>query len=83
MVEPSGDLLLHRATQGRHVNDFTDLDQVQDRLAAFEHRYNHTARPFQWKFTQADLEDLLTRIHRHEQEEPDPQYDQPAQPSAA
>jgi transposase len=64
-------------------NDFTDLDQVQDRLAAFEHRYNHTARPFQWKFTQADLEDLLTRIHRHEQKEPDPQHDQPALPSAA
>jgi hypothetical protein len=51
-------------------NDFTDLDQVQNRLAAFEHHYNHTARPFQWKFTQTDLEDLLTRIHRHEQEEP-------------
>jgi DDE superfamily endonuclease len=64
-------------------NDFTDLDQVQDRLAAFEHRYNHTARPFQWKFTQTDLEDLLTRIHRHEQEEPDHQYVQPALPSAA
>jgi hypothetical protein len=64
-------------------NDFTDLDQVQDRLAAFEHRYNHTARPFRWKFTQTDLEDLLTRIHRHEQEEPDHQYVQPALPSAA
>jgi transposase len=64
-------------------NNFTDLDQVQDRLAAFEHRYNHTARPFQWKFNQADLKDLLTRIHRHEQKEPDPKYDQPALPSAA
>ena len=63
-------------------NDFTDLDQVQDRLAAFEYRYNHTARPFQWKFTQTDLEDLLTRIHRHEQKEPDPPY-QPGLPSAA
>jgi transposase len=64
-------------------NNFTDLDQVQDRLAAFEHRYNHTARPFQWKFTQTDLKNLLTRIHRHEQKEPDPQHDQPAPPSAA
>ncbi len=36
-------------------NDFTDLDQVQDRLTAFERRYNHTARPFKWKFTPADL----------------------------
>ena len=64
-------------------NDFTDLDQIQDRLAAFEYRYNHTARPFQWKFTQTDLEDLLTRIHLHEQKEPDPPDVQPALPSAA
>lgn len=61
-------------------SDFTDLDQVQDRLTAFEHRYNQTARPFRWKFTPADLEDLLTRIHRHEQKEPGPH---PALPSAA
>ena len=47
-------------------NDFTNLDQVQDRLTAFEHRYNATARPFRWKFTPADLEDLLTRIERHD-----------------
>jgi hypothetical protein len=26
-------------------NDFTNLDQVQDRLTAFEQRYNATARP--------------------------------------
>lgn len=50
-------------------NDFTDLDQVQDRLTAFEQRYNATARPFRWKFTPADLEDLLARIERHEQKE--------------
>jgi hypothetical protein len=43
-------------------NDFTNLDQIQQRLADFEHRYNATARPFQWKFTPADLDDLLARI---------------------
>jgi transposase len=65
-------------------NDFTDLDQVQDRLTAFEHRYNQTARPFQWKFTPADLDDLLARIERHEQQEPGPQHEhQPALPTAA
>ena len=36
-------------------NDFTDLDQIRDRLAAFEGRYNIIARPFDWKFTRADL----------------------------
>ena len=50
-------------------NDFTSLDQVEDRLTAFEQRYNATARPFRWKFTQADLEDLMARIERHEQKE--------------
>ena len=51
-------------------NDFTSLDQVEDRLTAFEQRYNHAARPFKWKFTPADLEDLMARIERHEQKEP-------------
>ncbi len=46
-------------------NDFTHLDQVSQRLADFEPRYNATARPFQWKFTPADLDDLLARIDRH------------------
>ena len=43
-------------------NDFTDLDQIRDRLAAFQARYNAIARPFDWKFTRADLTDLLRRI---------------------
>lgn len=46
-------------------NDFTDLDQIRDRLAAFETRYNAIARPFDWKFTRADLSDLLRRIDTH------------------
>ena len=50
-------------------NDFTSLDQVEDRLTAFERRYNQAARPFRWKFTPADLEDLMARIERHEQKE--------------
>ena len=46
-------------------NDFTSLDQIRDRLAAFETRYNAIARPFTWKFTRADLTDLLRRIDAH------------------
>lgn len=48
-------------------NDFTGLAVVTSRLAAFERRYNATAKAFDWKFTAADLDDLLTRIDRHEQ----------------
>jgi DDE superfamily endonuclease/Homeodomain-like domain len=47
-------------------NDFTDLTVVEKRLADFEARYNHAARPFQWKFTTTDLADLLARLDRHE-----------------
>jgi transposase len=64
-------------------NDFTSLDQVEDRLTAFEQRYNATARPFKWKFTPADLADLLARIERHEQKEPNHQqhHDRDHQPA--
>jgi len=47
-------------------NDFTDLDQIRNRLAAFETRYNAIARPFDWKFTRTDLSDLLRRIDAHD-----------------
>ncbi|MGW0916642.1 transposase [Streptomyces sp. NPDC002784] len=47
-------------------NDFTNLDQVRNRLRTFEDRYNATAQPFQWKFTTSDLDDLLARLDRHQ-----------------
>jgi transposase len=50
-------------------NDFTDLAEVEQRLADFEKRYNATARPFRWTFTRDDLHDLLARISQHEQQE--------------
>ena len=40
-------------------------DQVRDRLAAFETRYNTIARPFDWRYTRTDLSDLLRRIDAH------------------
>jgi transposase len=46
-------------------NDFTSLDQIRRRLAAFETRYNAIARPFNWTFTRTDLDDLLHRIDAH------------------
>ena len=51
-------------------NDFTSLDQIRDRLAAFELRYNAIARPFSWKFTRTDLHDLLHRIDAHHKAQP-------------
>jgi hypothetical protein len=47
-------------------NDFTGLDKIRERLAAFETRYNAVARPFTWKFTRTDLNDLPRRIDAHD-----------------
>ncbi len=52
-------------------NDFTDLGEVRNRLRAFEDRYNATAQPFQWKFTTADLDELLARLDRHTADPPE------------
>jgi transposase len=51
-------------------NEFTSLSQIRDRLAAFEIRYNAIARPFNWKFTRTDLDDLLRRIDAHDEAHP-------------
>jgi hypothetical protein len=51
-------------------NDFTSLGQIRDRLAALETRYNAIARPFSWKFTRTDLNDLLHRIDAHDKVQP-------------
>jgi transposase len=51
-------------------NDFTDLGQIRERLAAFETRYNAIARPFSWNFTRTDLDNLLHRIDVHNTAQP-------------
>jgi transposase len=43
-------------------NDFASTAQLAAALLAFIDRYNQTARPFNWKFTTADLAGLLQRI---------------------
>jgi hypothetical protein len=47
-------------------NDFTDLAEIATRLAAFEQRYNARATPFGWRFTTADLDNLLNRLDQPE-----------------
>jgi hypothetical protein len=43
-------------------NDFASTGQLAATLLAFTDRYNQTARPFNWKYTAADLARLLDRI---------------------
>jgi DDE superfamily endonuclease len=47
-------------------NDFVDLDQITQRLADFEDRYNQTAEPFDWTFTRDDLNEFLARIAQYD-----------------
>ena len=43
-------------------NDFASLDEVADRLLAFQQRYEEMATPFEWKFTRDDLARLMRRL---------------------
>jgi transposase len=53
-------------------NDFASLDALAGTLLAFADRYNQGARPFNWKFTAADLARLLDRISAREDAAPKP-----------
>jgi transposase len=46
-------------------NDFYDLADLEARLAAFEDHYNLAARPFNWRYTNQDLNQLLKRLAAH------------------
>lgn len=48
-------------------NDFTDLEQIRERLAAFEQRYNAVAEPFDWTFGRDDLDKFIARLDVHTQ----------------
>jgi DDE superfamily endonuclease len=43
-------------------NDFPDLAAVEARLLAVEALYNDTARPFDWRFTRAQVEERLAHL---------------------
>jgi len=47
-------------------NDFTSLGDLEERLLAFQRRYEQTAQPFQWTFTRANLADLLAKLKAKE-----------------
>jgi DDE superfamily endonuclease len=48
-------------------NDFSSLEEVRNRLLAFQNLYENIAAPFEWKFTRADLHDLLNRLKQKSQ----------------
>ncbi len=49
-------------------NKFRDLDELAERITAFQDRYNATAEPFDWTYIRADLNAYLKRLTDHEPE---------------
>lgn len=47
-------------------NDFVSLSALADRLYQFERHYEKIAEPFEWKFTRADLAQLMERLRAKE-----------------
>ncbi len=43
-------------------NDFTSLADVGARLLSLQEHYQSIAKPFAWRFTPADLAELLKRL---------------------
>jgi DDE superfamily endonuclease len=43
-------------------NDFGSLQELSERLLAFQLRYTQIAEPFQWTFTRADLERVIDKV---------------------
>jgi hypothetical protein len=52
---------LDRSEKGPH-NDFSSLQELQQRLLAFQSHYERSASPFNWTFTRRDLNTLLAKI---------------------
>lgn len=47
-------------------NNFTSLHDVEDRILRFQPHYEQVARPFHWKFTRRELEDLMRRLAQYD-----------------
>jgi len=42
--------------------DFVSISEVEERLLGFQERYQEVAKPFDWKFTRADLKRLCEKL---------------------
>jgi len=48
-------------------NDFASLKDVAQRLLAFQDLYERAAKPFEWKFTRTNLQELMNRLNHKPQ----------------
>ena len=47
-------------------NDFGSLEELSQRLLAFQARYAEIARPFEWTFSRSDLDRVLAKVAERE-----------------
>ena len=62
LAQPDRDLLLHRPAQGAHPQRLPLLGGGRRAAGEFERYFESIARPFEWKFTRADLNALIARM---------------------
>jgi len=48
-------------------NDLSSLSEAEDRIFSFQERYQEVAKPFQWKFTRADIGQLYAKLKHNEE----------------
>ena len=46
-------------------NEFPDLGTLEKKVMDFQAYYETIAKPFEWKFTRTDLEELLAKLSRY------------------
>lgn len=46
-------------------NDFASLEALTETIINFQKRYEKIAKPFEWKFTRADLSAMLEKLSQH------------------
>jgi hypothetical protein len=45
------------------ANDFPSLDALAERLLDFQYYWEAAAKPFEWRFSRQDLNDLLNKLN--------------------
>lgn len=53
---------MHPLLAASLLDTFSSLKEVQDRLFRFQAYYETIARPFEWKFTRTDLEEMMNKM---------------------
>jgi len=55
-----------------HPGDFEGLEELDAQILSSDKHYNAAARPFDWKFSHTDLNQLLAGIKNHDRHAPHP-----------